>query len=241
MDHNEVRRIGVLGPPTNIALERELPVYLPPNVAMNYNRLSRPEVEMSKDSLLTMAASVDRAARDLAYALPEVIAYGCTSGSFLEGSSNQTRIADRITALTGIPAFTTSVALLEALSAMNVSSVYMVTPYPDDINEHEMRFFEDHHFHVAGYDSFRCAGSADLRAIKSDEVANLILSHLSEVAAVDAVLVSCTNMLVLDQIERLEKILDKPVVTSNQATLWAALKRLNIPTETIVCGRLFQH
>lgn len=241
MDHNEVRRIGVLGPPANIALERELPAYLPPNVVINYNRLSRPEAEMSKDSLVTMAASVDRAARDLSFARPEVIAYGCTSGSFLEGSSNQTRIADRITTLTGIPAFTTSTALLEALSAMNVSSVYMVTPYPDDINEHEVRFFGDHDFHVAGYDSFRCAVSAGIRAIKSNEVADLILSHTDEVAAADAVLVSCTNMLVLDQIERLEKILDKPVLTSNQATLWAALKRLDIPTENIACGRLFRN
>ena len=40
---------------------------------MNHNRLSRPGNAISRESLLAMAESVDRAAHDLAQAYPEVI------------------------------------------------------------------------------------------------------------------------------------------------------------------------
>jgi len=99
---NNVRRIGVLGPPVNVPLERELPRYLPEGVVMNHNQLSRPEAALTKESLIVMSESVMRAARDLAMARPEIILYACTSGSFLEDPGNEARIAERITALTGI-------------------------------------------------------------------------------------------------------------------------------------------
>ena len=55
----------------------------------------------------------------------------------------------------------------------------------------------------------------------------------------DGYFLSCTATSMIDAIEDVERRLDKPVVNSNQAVLWAALRRLEI-TETIVgLGRLF--
>ncbi|MBR0648159.1 maleate cis-trans isomerase [Roseomonas terrae] len=238
--NNDVKRIGVIAPPANVALERELPRYLPDGVVTNHNRLSRPEAKLTKESLLAMGDSAMRAATDLAYARPDVVMYGCTSGSFLDGFGNETKIADRITGLIGVPAFTTSTAVLEALRAVGARRVFMVTPYPEDMNEHEVKFLAHHGFEVPAYDSFRCAVSEQIRAIPSEDVAALVLRNRDTIAGCDAVFISCTNLLVLDQIEALEEVLGVPVVTSNQASLWAALRRLQVPTSSIACGRLFR-
>jgi maleate isomerase len=237
---NDVRRIGVLGPPVNVALERELPRYLPDGVVMNHNRLSRPEAALTKESLVAMGESAMRAARDLAMARPEVILYACTSGSFLEGVGNEARIAERITALTGIPAVTTSTAVVEALRAVGARRVFMVTPYPEEVDRHELTFLAHYGFEVPAYDSFRCQVSAEILAIASEQVAAMVLRNRERVLSCDAVFVSCTNLLALDQVERLEAELDLPVVTSNQASLWATLRRLGIATDGIACGRLFR-
>ena len=115
----------------------------------------------------------------------------------------------------------------------------MVTPYPEEMNAHEVKFLAHHGFEVPAYDSFRCAVSEDIKAIASEEVAAMVLRNRDAIAGCDAVFVSCTNLLVLDQIARLEEELGLPVVTSNQASLWAALRRLGVATEGIACGRLF--
>ncbi len=237
---NRVLRIGVIAPPANVALERELPRYLPDGVVTNHNRLSRPEARLTRESLLEMGESVVRAASDLAYARPDVVMYGCTSGSFLDGFGNEAKVADRITALIGVPAFTTSSAVLEALRALAARRVFMVTPYPDEVNEHELGFLAHHGFEVPAWDSFRCAVSEEIKAITSDEVAALVLRNRDGIADCDAVFVSCTNLLVMDRIEALEAELGKPLVTSNQASLWAALRRLGVDTRNIACGRLFR-
>jgi maleate isomerase len=237
---NRVKRIGVIAPPANVALERELPRYLPEGVVMNHNRLSRPEARLTKESLLAMGESVVRAATDLAYARPDIVMYGCTSGSFLDGFGNEGRIADRITSLIGVPAFTTSSAVLEALRAVDARRIFMVTPYPEDVNAHEVEFLAYHGFEVPAYDSFRCAVSEEIKAIASEEVALLVLRNRDAITRCDAVFVSCTNLLVLDQVERLEASLGVPLVTSNQASLWAALQRLGVPVGGIRCGQLFR-
>ena len=119
MDNN-VTRIGLVVPPGNVAMERELAMYLADGIAMNVNRLSRPTPAVTKESLLEMINSVDQAVRDLAmcFPKPEIIIYGCTSGSFVSGPGREGEIAQRITDGVGIKAVTTSSAILMGLQAV---------------------------------------------------------------------------------------------------------------------------
>lgn len=238
MDHN-VRRIGVLAPPANVALERELPLWLPPGVVMNHNRLTRLSAQVTKEDLLAMNASVRRAAQDLAFARPEVIAYACTSGSFLEGQGAEGAMGREIEALTGIPAFTTSEAVVAALRALGARRAFVITPYPDAVNVEEAAFLAHYGFEVAGYDAFGCATSAEIRALGSRQVADLARAHRAEISACDVLFISCTNLLTLGEIEKLEGELGVAVVSSNQATLWMALVRLGL-VESGGPGRLFR-
>lgn len=237
MDH-DVRRIGVLAPPANVAVEREFPAWLPAGVVMNHARLSRPSTQMTKDDLLAMNASVERAARDLSFAQPEVIAYACTSGSFLEGQGAEGAVARRIEAVTGVPAFTTSEAVVAGLRALGARRVFMITPYPEAVNAEEIAFLAYYHLNVAGHDSFGCATSAEIRALSSQQVAGLARARCGDIACCDALFISCTNLLTMNEIEGLETALGVPVVSSNQATLWMALRRLGVAIDGP--GRLFR-
>ena len=236
--NNQVRRFGVLAPPGNTALERELPPLLPAGVVSNHNRLSRPGASITADSLLRMAESIERAAHDLAQAYPEIILYGCTSGSFLAGIGREAEVAQRIADLARIPAVTTSTAVIAALRALKARKIFLATPYPDDINLHEIAFLEHYGIAVSKWDAFRCQTSEAIREVSSEQVRDLVLRHRDEIKGCDAVFISCTNLLAIDQIPHLERELDKPVMSSNQASLWAVLRHMDIDTRGIAAGHL---
>ena len=54
----------------------------------------------------------------------------------------------------------------------------------------------------------------------------------------DAYFISCANIHSIDVIAALEADLDRPVVTSNQAALWCALRTAGIGDAVAVLGRL---
>jgi maleate isomerase len=235
-----IRRFGVLAPPGNVALEQELPSLLPAGIFMHHNRLSRPGAAISADSLLAMADSIERAAHDVAQAYPEVILYGCTSGSFLAGMGRESEIADRITKLTGIKAITTSTAVIAALRSVSAQKVFMLTPYPRDITEHEVEFLAHYGIETVGFDTFECPTSEAIRAVSADDVAARVLSHRDSILAADAVFISCTNLLSIAQIAAMEAALGKPVISSNQASLWSVLKLMDVSTSGMNAGSLFK-
>src|SRR5690348_7476646 len=204
---NCTRRFGVLFPPGNVAMERELHFHLPDGVAMHCNRLSRPNSVLSESSLQEMEKSVERAAYDLAQTYPEVILYGCTSGSFINGAANDTDIADRITRATGVPAITTATAVRTAIKAVGATRVFMVTPYPDAINRQEADFLHYHGVTVAGCDTFNCRTSEEIREIDSREVSDMVLSHSDDITDCDGVFISCTQLFTMDQVAGLEAAL----------------------------------
>lgn len=240
MDSN-VTRFGLVVPPGNVAMERELPMYLAEGVVMNTNRLSRPTPAVTKESLLAMIDSVDQAVTSLAmcYPQPKMILYGCTSGSFVSGPGKEAEIAKRITALVSIPSVTTSTAILDGLKAVKAKRLFMLTPYIADVVKHEVELLEYHGFSLAGTDSFDCADTRDIAKISTQQVEERVLRHAALIRSCDAVFISCTQLLTMDRIASLEKALAKPVVTSNQCSLWAAMKLIGAPVGRNAPGSLF--
>ncbi len=240
MDNN-VTRIGLVVPPGNVAMERELNHYLADGVVMNTNRLSRPTPAVTKESLLAMIDSVDQAVTDLSFCFPKpkIIIYGCTSGSFVSGPGKEAELAERITKHVGIPAVTTSSAILMGLEAVGAKRVFLLTPYIEDVTAHEIALLEHYGYVLGGVDSFNCEDTRDIAKISTAQVMERMLRHKDAVSQCDAVLISCTQLLTMDVIDVMEKALGKPIVTSNQASLWAGLKLIGAPAGGNAPGRLF--
>ncbi|MBA2965026.1 MULTISPECIES: aspartate/glutamate racemase family protein [Ramlibacter] len=239
MDNN-IRRLGIIIPPGNVAVEREFPLHIPPGIVVNTNRLGRPDSNQTPESILAMNDTLAQTARDLAQAYPEVIAYVCTGGSFLEGPGNEAKPAKTIEQVTGIPGVSTSIAVVEALRVLGVRKVLLVGPYPHPIMKTEVAFLRHYGFEVPTYETFECMTSEANRKLTSEQIAQRVLDKRSLIEDCDGVFISCTNILVMDQIERLERELSKPVVSSNQATLWDVLRRMKVDSRGLRGGRLFE-
>ena len=234
-------RIGIIIPSSNTTCEPELQEMAPDGVSIHAARVYNPEVKSEAEkeaAILQMNREIERAAREVASVEPAVIVYGCTTGSFLKGPGYDHEVEQRITSQTGIQALTTTTAVVEAFKTFKFKNIAMATPYTSGTASKERDFFEKV---IPG-----------LRVVKEKNLellSNLTRGRLLPFTAyraakeigtpeVDGVFISCTNWRTIEIIETLENDLGKPVVTSNQASLWLALKRMGM-SGISGYGRLF--
>jgi maleate isomerase len=234
--HGWRARIGVMIPSVNTVLEPDFYAMAPPGVSIHASRLLRgPLMTPSMEDEYGMAAQLERAAAELASARVDVLLYGCTGGSLLDGAGYDEQLARRIREATGIAATTTSTAVLQALRALDIRRVSILTPYPEWIDLRERRFLEASGLTVL-----------DMKGLGLDFAASASASREQiyraarglKLDGADGLFISCTNFPAVACIEALERDTGLPVVTSNQASLWAVLRILGLGDALTGCGRL---
>jgi maleate isomerase len=141
-------RLGIMVPSVNTVMEPELNRLAPEGVSVHAARL-RADGAFAPDTLLAMAEHTERAAEELAHAA-DVLAYACTSGSFVQGRGWDEDLVARIERVTRKPATTTSTAIVRALTALGLHTIAVATPYTLEVNERLAAFFEQHGFAVLG-------------------------------------------------------------------------------------------
>jgi maleate isomerase len=228
-------RIGLITPAPGSSTEAEFNQYRPEGVAVLTTRI--PLKGISVEELTKMNSYVDEAASLLAGAEVDVIVFGCTAGSLLKGPGYDQEIIKRLEGRTGIKVTTTSTGVLEALAVLNVKKVAVATPYADEVNQAEKAFLEGSGFQVVSIIGPMLSEPRLVPQIPSGEMYKL--AREADTGDADTMFISCTGLHVLNIIEILEKDLGKPVITSNQVTLWAALKKLNINEKIEGLGKLF--
>lgn len=219
------RRIGVVVP-YDMALDREMWRWTPYEVSLHFTRTPYLDLDVTLEMVESVGdlGTIRQCARNLCVTEPELYLYGCTSGSFVGGLAEERRITAAL-GLDGRPGVTTSGALLEAAAALGVRSLAVATPYTAAISERLAAFLAE-----AGVRVPRMAQlerTHDIWKIPYAETRELV--HRADSPEADAVFVSCTNLPTYDLIETLEDELGKPVLTANQVTMWAGLRRLGLP------------
>ena len=229
------RRVGLIVPSVNTTIEPEFAWLAPPGISFHAARVMLRET--TEAGLRAMNADVGAAAQLIASVSPDVVAYACTSGTFLEGVAGLRRQVDAIAAIVGCPVVATSAALLDALRALDLTRIALATPYLDAINRVEQRFLEENGVEVVAVEGLGLSGKA-IREVSPATVIELV--RRADRAEAQAVFVSCTDFRALEVAAELEAELGKPVLTSNQVTLWAILGALGMPARVANCGRLLQ-
>ena len=130
-----------------------------------------------------------------------------------------------IAAIVGCPVVATSRCIIEAMEFLGVRRVALATPYLDAINEAERAFLASHGLHVVAMRGLGLSGKA-IRAVPPAEVAALV--RATDTPESEAVFVSCTDLRAFEIVDALEQELGKPVLTSNQVTLWGILRALRL-------------
>lgn len=188
-----------------------------------------PLLESSPKGLLEMSAHIETAAALLALHRPDLILFACTTGSLLNGMGYDREITNRIERHTGIPATTTATAIVRAFERLQVKKVSITTPYIEELNRAEKSFFEACGFEVTSIKGLGLPVD-DIADVRPEQMYRFTKENVT--ADADAALISCTGLCVSGIIEPLETDLGRPVVTSVQASLWEALKRIGV-LETI--------
>ncbi|MGI9382926.1 MAG: maleate cis-trans isomerase family protein [Methyloligellaceae bacterium] len=228
-------RIGALVPAGNSVVEPEFQRMAPDGVMTLAGRVMLKDVTPA--SLRAMRDDTARAAAEVADARVGVIAFACTSGSFVGGPDYDRTLISLIEDATGVPATTTTSAVLRALRLLKVRRLAMATPYTDEVTALEADFLETNGFEVVAWKGGGMTGVADIQECPP-EISAARAREIDRPEA-EAVFISCTGFRTIENIETLEADLGKPVVTSNQATFADCLRLLGVDDVQPGYGSLF--
>ena len=151
--------IGVVVP-YDFALDRELWRWTPERVALHLTRTPYEDIPVGVEQALTIgdAATVAAATRSVTIVEPAVVAYGCTSGSFVSGRRGEAALREAMVAAGASRAVTTSGALLRAVETLGIDSLAVVTPYPDEVGDRLVAFLAEAGVKVTGSSNMGLTG-----------------------------------------------------------------------------------
>ncbi|MER7013690.1 Asp/Glu racemase [Saccharopolyspora sp. NPDC000359] len=219
------RGVGVIAP-FDLALDRELWRWTPAEVSLYLTRTAFVPVPVTVEqaNLVSDEAAVHSATRDLLVPEPEVVAYACTSGSFVNGATGERTLVEVMLQAGAPAAVTASGALVQALQLLGISRISVATPYVTSVTDRLRDFLDEYGIEVVASVGLGLLGQ--IWKVDYRQVVDIVRS--ADRPEAEAMFVSCTNLPTYDIIGPLERELGKPVLTANQVTLWAALRLMGL-------------
>jgi maleate isomerase len=196
--------------------------------------------DVTVEGLAETVKQVERAALELASAEVNVILQAGTAIAFFRGFGHDQELARRITDATGITATTSLTAVVQALRTLGIKRPAIATSYLADIDARLVDVLRQSGFEVAGIRGMGLKRSIDMGKVMPDETYRFTREVASAARAADGIFISCGNLRTFEAIEQLETDTGLPVVTSNQAGLWQALRMAGIEDKLPNLGRLLR-
>jgi len=227
-------RIGLIIPSSNRLTEPQFNRYAPSGVDIHVTRLRM--TGKYRKPLNELKRALVEASEALSDINPGIIVFHCTANSMENGLAHEAAIVEIIEQASGCPTLTTAQAITQALNHFAIKKLVLISPYVQATNEHEVHYLKE-----AGYTVVHELGlgleSHGYSAVTPEEWKRIVRENAR--ADADGYFLSCTNTRMIEAVPEIEREMDKPVISSNQATLWACLKRLGISHSNNSLGRLF--
>jgi len=243
-------RIGLLVPHAAVGPEAEFQAMAPATVSIHATRV--PFGAMTAGGLMDATIPlapvrafaeppyVDEAAELLATSPLDVIAFANTGACYLIGFDGEAAMISRLEARTrGIPVVSTGRAAVDGLQSLGATRIALVEPpwFDADLSDFGRRYYE-----AAGFEVLYAAPSglpSEQAKITPDDLHAWVIGHMPTDA--DAVVIGGNGLRAVGAIAALEDDLGRPVLTANQALLWAALRAAGAdPGSVTDYGRLFR-
>ncbi len=229
-------RIGLLLPSSNTTQEPEFTAILPAGVTLHVARLPLHTVEPS--STARIVEDIETESQKLADADVDAIVLAATAPSSRNGIGYDQDLIGRIETASGKRATTASTALIQAMAVLGVKRLVIAAPWSEATNVTAAAFIE-------------ASGCPVLAHRALGHVSNLAIGLLDQQTAYDmgvaadrpdaeAVMLACGNWLTMGIVDRLELAIGKPVLTTNQVSLWAVLRLAGHNAPVFGWGRLLR-
>ena len=196
--------------------------------------------DVTFEGLTEMVKHVERAAAELASAEVDLILQAGTAAAFFRGIGYDLELINRITATTGIRATTTLTAVVAALRELGARRLSVVTPYLSEIDAKLVTVLCGSGFEVVAIRGMGLKRSIDMGKVLPQATYRFAREVTRAAPTADATLISCGNLRSFEAIEPLETDTGLPVVTSNQAGLWQALRLVGVKDQLSGLGRLLK-
>jgi maleate cis-trans isomerase len=227
-------RIGLIIPSGNRLTEPQFHTYLPASVGVHVTRLRM--AGKFRKPLSELERPLTEAAEALSDVKPDMIVFHCTANSMENGLAHENAIVGMVERASGCPTLTTAQAIRQAFDKLGIKRLVLISPYVKATNQLEVSYLAE-----TGYTVLHEIGLA----LDSHAYASVTPEEWKQVVqentrpAADGYFLSCTNTRMIEAVPDLERDLNKPVVNSNQATIWACLKKLGIAHTDKRLGSLF--
>jgi len=229
-------KIGLIALATDFMIERDFnKVTKGMNIDLFVNRIHC-HFPLTSENLIKMSNTVTEVSKDI---LPNeklnCIVYGCTSGTIVAGYDSikkKIKLAKPDAEVT-----TPSTAAINALKKMNISKISIFTPYSKKLNDEIVDYFKKENFVVTSNSYFDISNDSDIAKIDQNYLYETLLKM--DLGDAEALFLSCTNLPALSIIDKLEKKLNKVVLSSNQVLIWDTLRCIGKNNSIQGFGKLF--
>jgi maleate cis-trans isomerase len=231
-------RLGFLLPPGNPTIEPEMMALVPPGVSLHFHRMVARGTPGSLDGQTernrSMVAHLDESVEMLALVKPDIIVIAHTATSYDLGRDEEATLLSRLAKAGGVQVTTAFASVAAALERLGVKRVALGAPYSDETTEKGRMHLEGHGFAVVGHDNLKGVGNIyDTTAEQAYRLARSVDRPEAE-----AVFLSGTGMPTVSVLDMLEADLQKPVISSNVAMMWLALRACGVNQSVAGFGRL---
>jgi maleate isomerase len=235
------KRIGMITPSSNTMVEpltSAMTAGLLDDLSVHYARIPVTRIALDQEALDQFEReAMLNAARLLADARVDVICWNGTSGAW-KGAAADRAICATITAETGIPATTGTLAQFEAFRAHGIKRFAFAVPYLAEVRDLMPGSYAAEGFECVGSE---CLGISENFAYAEVDLPTLRdLIRRSDRPDAEAIVVVCTNLAAARVVDQLEQELGKPIHDSLIVSLWEPLRMLGWQTPIAGWGRLMR-
>ncbi len=228
-------QLGFILMSTDLASEQDFFDMAPPGVGIHITRLKTEDYTTRETLARHIEHMADAASRLQPDMKPEVVSYGCTSGSIVNGEE---AVFDAIQE--GAPwarPMCIVTGVVDALWAVGAQRLVVGTPYLDEINTAEAEFLVQKGFEILDIQGLNLETGIEFGQVTPAFWKEFAI-QIDQPDA-DAVFLSCGGIRALEVAGEIEQIIGKPVITSNQAQFWSCLRRAGIADKLTGFGQLF--
>jgi len=236
VERQDRRRIGLLLPSSNTTQESEFTRILPDGVTLHVARLPLRTVDPS--STARIVEDIEAESRKLADADVDAIVLAATAPSSRNGIGYDQELIRRIETASGKRATTASTALIQALTTLDVKRLVIAAPWSDGVNVTTAAFIEASGFTVLAHQAMGHVSNLEIGLL--EEQTTYDMGAAADRPDAQALMLACGNWLTMGIVGRLESTLGKPVLTTNQVSLWAVLRLAGYHAPVFGWGRLLR-
>jgi maleate isomerase len=235
------KRLGMITPSSNSVLEPVTSSMTAgvTGVTAHFSRFRVTEIALDTAALNQFDAALMLPAADLlADAKVDAIAWNGTSASWL-GVHRDISLCAAITARTGAPATTSTLACIDAVRALGAQRVGFVTPYTGDVQDRIGNVWKQEGIACGAERHLGLRDNFSFGEVPPETIASMI--RAVAVDGADAVVVLCTNLYGAALAAPLESELGIAVLDSVAVTLWRTMALAGADPKALSSwGRIFQ-